>query len=78
MLQYLPTIVQCTKKVRHTLNKHAQYLLQDIQSVSDYFGALRNKGLTLKHENVLRWLDNDFVLSGIKTAYVNCIYFNSS
>ena len=28
-----------------------------------------NKGLTLKHENVLSWLNNDFVLTVIKTAY---------
>ena len=47
-----------------------QHLLQDFQNVSDHSGAPRNKGLTLKHENVLRWLDNDFVLTVIKTAYV--------
>ena len=47
-----------------------QHLLQDFENVSDYSGALRNKGLTLKHENVLCWLDNDFVLTVIKTAYV--------
>ena len=32
--------------------------------------ALRNKGLTLKYENVLRWFDNDFVLTFIEIAYV--------
>ena len=47
-----------------------QHLLQDFQNVSDYSGALRNKGLTFKHENVLCWLDNDCVLTAIKTAYV--------
>ena len=47
-----------------------QHLLQDFQNVSDYSGALRNKGLTLKRENGLCWLDNDFVLTAIKTAYV--------
>ena len=47
-----------------------QYLLQDFQIVSYYSGVLRSKGLTLKHENVLCWLDNVFVLTVIKTAYV--------
>ena len=47
-----------------------QHLLQDFQNVSNYSGALRNKGLTLKHENVLCWLGNDFALTVIKTAYV--------
>ena len=47
-----------------------QHLLQDFQNVSIYSGASRNKGLTLKHENVLRWLDNDFILTVIKAAYV--------
>ena len=48
-----------------------QHLLQDFQNVSNYPGALPNKGLTLKHENVLCWLDNHFVLIVIKTAYAN-------
>ena len=43
-----------------------QHLLQDFQNVSNYSRTLRNKGLTLKHENVLCWLDNDFVLIVIK------------
>ena len=47
-----------------------QHLLHDFQNVSDYSRALRNKVLTLKRENVLCWLDNDFVLTVIKTAYV--------
>ena len=45
-----------------------QHLLQDFQNVSDHSGATCNKGLTFKHENVLCWLDNDFVLTVIKTA----------
>ena len=32
--------------------------------------ALCNKGLTSKHENILSWLDNDFVLTVVETAYV--------
>ena len=47
-----------------------QHLLQDFQNVSGYSGALCNKGLTSKRENVLCWLDNDFVLTVIKTDYV--------
>ena len=47
-----------------------QQLLQDFQNVSSHSGALRNKGFTLKNENVLCWLDNGFVLAVIKTAYV--------
>ena len=47
-----------------------QHLLQDFQNVSDYSGALRNKGLTLKHGNILCWLYNDPILTVIKTAYV--------
>ena len=47
-----------------------QHLLQDFRNVSNYCGALRNNGLTLKHENVLCWLDNDFVLNVIKTVQV--------
>ena len=45
-----------------------EHLLQHLQNVFDYSGALRNKGLTLKHENYLCWLGN--VLTVVKTAYV--------
>ena len=37
----------------------SQTLLHGFQNVSEFSGALRNKGLTLKHENVLCWLDNE-------------------
>ena len=49
MLQYLPLILRCIKKVRHAL-KIMQHLFQGFQNVSDHAGASRNKGLTLKHE----------------------------
>ena len=58
MLQYLPLIAECTKK-SDAPNIIMQNLLHGFQNVSEFSGALRNKGLTLKHENVLCWLDNE-------------------
>ena len=58
MLQYLPTIAECTKK-SDAPYIIMQNLLHGFQNVSEFSGALRNKGLTLKHENVLCWLDNE-------------------
>ena len=43
MLQYLPPIAQCTKKVRHTLNNYAAFV-EKFQNVSEYYGASRNEG----------------------------------
>ena len=43
------------QKVRRTQHNHAEFAAW----FSKCFRALRNKGLTLKHENVLCWLANE-------------------
>ena len=63
MLQYLPPIALRSKKDRNILNNHAAFAAR----FSKCFRLLRS---ITQYENVLCWLDNDFVLTRIKTAYV--------
>ena len=57
------TVVKRIKSELHNYNNNSNIN-------NDNNNALRNKGLTLKYENILSWFDNDFDLTVIETAYV--------
>ena len=54
------------KRIKSELNNYNN----NSNNNNDNNNALRNKGLTLKYENILSWFDNDFDLTVIETAYV--------